>query len=83
MMDCYKFIMTLEGIATGNDLRLIMNRAGCGCDIFFYFRDDLSGEYSESITWFNGKEEPESLFNRLSTLAADFKSKLINREVTE
>lgn len=73
MMSYYDFIMTLECIAVRNDLRLIMNRAPFGCGIFFYFIDSNTSNYSKSIVWMNGKENPEVLFDRLQDLADRFK----------
>lgn len=76
MMDYFDFMMSLECIAVTNGLRLFMNRAPVGCGIFFYFRDDKTRKTSKAITWLNGKEHPNSLFNRLNLLAKEFKEEL-------
>lgn len=70
------FIYKLEEVALSNDLRLIINRASCGCGVFFRFVDDYTGKRSKDIVWIPFKNEVDDLFDRLNELAREFKQRL-------
>lgn len=72
MMNYFDFMMTLECIAAEFDLRLFIQRAPVGCGFFLYFKDDYNQTHSPSITWMNGRDEPEELFAELRKLADEF-----------
>jgi hypothetical protein len=71
-MSYFDFLMELECIAAEKGLRLFMQRASIGCGFFLYFKNDNNQTHSPSITFMNGREDPEELFVRLRKLADEF-----------